>query len=438
MFGEVRMHRAVQPSDLRHTTDEDLAAISVRAGRYEGAASDRPIPPVSVTGFDPMQSFSLHGEGPASFDDGRAGSVTRLLAAPEVKPHEAIGRVVAGRYAVRRVVGTGGMASVLEADDGRTGERVAMKVMHGDYARDPEIVARFQREARAAAAVDNPHIVRVIDVGRDDTIGLFLVMELLEGEDLGALLARESAVLPLTAFALIRQAADGLARAHEASILHRDVKPANLFLARRDGVTTVKLLDFGIAKLDEAGSAGLTRVGTVLGTPQYMSPEQAQARALGPRSDVYSLGAVLFEMLAGRPLVSERETLQEMLLAAATEVPPPILSVVPDLDPRAAAIVDDMLFRDPSLRPEMDAVARRLAALDPRVSLPIATTTLDGARRATTERRLRASGAPTAILAPRAKAARPPRAAAKKELPLVPMALAFFACVVALVYFVTR
>jgi serine/threonine-protein kinase len=402
---EVKLFQAVRLSDLRNLSADDAAAISVRAP----AMPPQSLPPIVTPipgdpyAFDPMRSYALPDSTPPPSGDQTAvlgavkSSRTRLLAAPTTTPHDAVGRTVAGKYAVRRLLGEGGMATVLEAIVLGTQQLVAVKVMRGDFARNPEIIARFEREARAAATVKSPHIVRMIDVGRDDAIGLFMVMELLAGEDMGALLAREARLAPRVACALAWQAAEGLARAHEGGVLHRDIKPANLFLSRgADDLVTLKLLDFGVAKLDDAPAGeGLTRVGTVLGTPQYMSPEQARARPMTPKTDVFSLGAVLFELLSGRPLVSEHETLQETLYIAATQVPPAFAKVLPGADPRLARLIDDMLCSDPALRVDMQTVCRRLLEIYPDASRPPRASDLNG-RGATTERKLRASAAASA------------------------------------------
>ena len=176
-----------------------------------------------------------------------------------------------------------------------------------------DIAMRFRQEARAASLVESHHIVQVFDVGADDKLGLYLVMEYLTGEDLAAMLAREKRLSLDTAVRIAVQVARGLSKAHGAGVVHRDLKPANIFLAEReDDDPLVKILDFGISKVIDASRAEsklkLTRAGTVVGTPQYMSPEQAQGFSVDERTDVWALGLVLYEMLAGRPAYPELPT----------------------------------------------------------------------------------------------------------------------------------
>jgi serine/threonine-protein kinase len=221
-----------------------------------------------------------------------------------------VGTTIAGKYRLRSVLGVGGMGAVYEGEHLEIGKRVAIKVIDGRHAAYDEMAARFRREARAASAVESEHIVQVFDVGQDPAAGLYMVMELLSGEDLARRMERAGGSLPLEDVITIGvQAARALAKAHAAGVVHRDLKPANLFLvAREDGSLHVKILDFGISKLlrDEPESApqaakALTREGAVIGTPQYMSPEQAQGLPVDSRTDVWSLAALLYEAIAGVP-----------------------------------------------------------------------------------------------------------------------------------------
>ena len=225
-------------------------------------------------------------------------------------PASPIGRTIDGRYAITRLLGEGGMGAVYEGEHLGLGKRVAVKLVHALHARDPHVAARIKQEARSTGAIESENIVQVFDAGEDEELGLFLVMELLKGEDLGSLLSQQGQVAPAAAAGMIAQAAKGLARAHAAGVVHRDLKPANVFLcARDDGSSLVKLVDFGIAKLVRDANkaqgqqgAGLTQMGMAIGTPQYMSPEQAQGLAtVDHRTDVYSLGAVLYEACVGQP-----------------------------------------------------------------------------------------------------------------------------------------
>ncbi len=228
------------------------------------------------------------------------------------------GHVLDGRYRIEATLGQGGIGVVYRAQHLRLGRAVAVKMLHPCYGNHGEIRARFEREAKTLSALAHPHIVAVSDCGRVDGM-LYLVMELLEGQTLAELLD-EGPLDPDVAIDMAKDALRGLAFAHARGVLHRDIKPGNVFLERgEDGKPRVKLFDFGLAKLGEPEVADqrggpLTRVGTVMGTPAYMSPEQGAAGATDARSDVYSMGIVLFEMLTGqRPF--EEEGIAEMLRA---------------------------------------------------------------------------------------------------------------------------
>jgi serine/threonine protein kinase len=277
-----------------------------------------------------------------------------------------IGAVIAGRYRIRRKIASGGIATVYEGLVAELGKRVAIKLIDERFVDEAEVVERFRLEARAASAIESEHIVQVFDIGEDPTFGLFMVMEFLHGEDLGKRLARVGRVDVDVAAAIGQQASWALAKAHELGIVHRDLKPENLFLIERSAPGTfVKLLDFGIAKLTRElglGMAGLTARGTTLGTPQYMSPEQIQAAPdIDHGTDIWSLGAVLFEALAGRPAFAPQPTFVETLLQICTELPPRLADVAPWVPADLASIVDSALEPDRSKRlPDARTFARRL------------------------------------------------------------------------------
>jgi serine/threonine-protein kinase len=205
---------------------------------------------------------------------------------------------LADRYELGEVIGRGGMGTVYRAVDSVLSRPVAVKVLPGALVdHDPTSVARFEREARAAAALNHPAVVAVYDTGADDT-SRFIVMELIVGRGLEAILRQDGPLDPDRAAAIATRVADALAAAHAAGIVHRDIKPANVMVAS-DG--TVKVLDFGIARAIDGTT--LTQSARVLGTAAYMSPEQASGQPADERSDIYSLGCVLYAMLAGHPTV---------------------------------------------------------------------------------------------------------------------------------------
>ncbi len=268
--------------------------------------------------------------------------------------------MVSGRYALERPLGHGAMSVVDLARDVELDREVAVKRLAENFARDDDLRARFQREARLAARLAHPNVVRVYDVGSDDDGRPFIAMEFVDGETLAELLARRGPLPPHEVAELGVQACRALAAAHEASLVHRDVKPQNLIL-RRDGV--LKLSDFGIA----FGLEGtrLTVAGTVLGTAAYLAPEQARGEEVTAAADVYSLGAVLYELLTGRPPRTPA-TLAELAVTEPIATPR-------DAPPELARIVMRCLAADPEDRPaSAAAVARELAATLPQAqTLPL-------------------------------------------------------------------
>jgi eukaryotic-like serine/threonine-protein kinase len=236
-----------------------------------------------------------------------------------------IGRVLDRRYRILRLLGEGGMGAVWEADQLGTGRRVAVKLIKAEYANHPDIAKRFYREARAVAALRTPHVVQIYDCAQDAETGSpYLVMEMLAGEDVSGLSRRLGFMAPELALRICGQALRGLAAAHAVGIVHRDVKPSNLFLTRSEqGGLILKLLDFGIAKDvgAETKETKLTRTGTPLGSPEYMSPEQISGLRVDHRTDIWSLGAVLYECLTQRSPYEGCETWLQ-LANSITEGPP--------------------------------------------------------------------------------------------------------------------
>ncbi|HEX4422391.1 MAG TPA: protein kinase [Kofleriaceae bacterium] len=239
----------------------------------------------------------------------------------------AIGSVLDGRYRIDGVLGTGGMGRVYRAEHTKIGKSVAIKVLHADLHRNREASQRFQREAIASGRLDHPNIVGVSDFGVLDDGACYLVMEVLEGESLGDRLARDGRLAWLEAIDILRGVLAGLRHAHERGVVHRDIKPDNVYLAHKEGEMTIKILDFGIAKL-YAGSAddpASTRAGLTVGTPAYLSPEQAVGGEITPASDLYSASIVMYEMLAGHAPFEDRDPLA--MLGAHVSRRPPAFSV---------------------------------------------------------------------------------------------------------------
>jgi eukaryotic-like serine/threonine-protein kinase len=246
------------------------------------------------------------------------------------------------RYRATEKVGSGGMAEVYKAVDEVLGRTVAVKVLHPRYAADPGFVARFRQEAQAAANLSHPGIVNIYDWGRDDET-YYIVMEYVHGTDLKALVEQQGALDPIKAAEYASQVCAALAVAHGYDVIHRDIKPHNIVLAP-DG--TVKVMDFGIAR---AGNTTMTQTGSVLGTAHYVSPEQAQGRALGPASDLYSLGIVLYELTTGR-LPFDADTPVAVALKQVNEEPVPPRQLNPEIPRSLEAVIMRALQKDPSAR----------------------------------------------------------------------------------------
>ncbi|MEZ4440593.1 MAG: serine/threonine-protein kinase [Polyangiaceae bacterium] len=270
-----------------------------------------------------------------------------------------IGSTIDGKFLIKELLGQGGMGSVYAAEHTATGRRCAVKVINaGDLAKNSQVLGRFEREARAAGAIDTQYITQVLDAGVDRESGLpFLAMEYLEGEDLQHLLKRVGPIAPDLALRIIAQACLGLQKAHESNVVHRDIKPHNLFLAERDeGEVIIKLLDFGIAKvkMDQAQSkegVDLTKTGNLLGSPLYVSPEQARGkRQIDHRTDLYSLGAVLYQALCGRTPYEHASALGELILMVCTEPPIPVQDLAPWVPPEVAEICHRCLKKSPDER----------------------------------------------------------------------------------------
>jgi serine/threonine protein kinase len=265
-----------------------------------------------------------------------------------------LGERVAGKYQLRRLLGSGAMGAVYEGVHLDIGKRLAIKLIHAEYSDSPEVVARFRREARAASAVDSDYIVQIYDFGRDDKLGLYMVIEYLEGEDLEARLKREQWISEQEAVALGIQIGRGLAKAHTAGIVHRDLKPANIFLTKNeDGSNLVKLLDFGISKFDPDQAPQsrmeptLTAHGTTLGTPEYMSPEQIEGWPdVDARADVWAMAAVMYEMLAGEAAVKVGGNHIMVMKYILDQDIPPLAQRASWVSPALAAVVDAGLVRD--------------------------------------------------------------------------------------------
>ncbi len=290
-----------------------------------------------------------------------SAAVAAAIAAPLV------GRVLDAKYELCAQLGAGGMGAVYRARRVHIGDEVAVKVLHPSFVADAQAVERFRREARAAAVLRHPNVVTIHDFGeaRGDDAPAYIVMELVEGASLRELLQRAGRLQPARAVALMTDICAGVGAAHRREIVHRDLKPDNIIVLPPDtdgARETCKVVDFGIAKLrDTAAAPSLTVAGTLIGTPYYMSPEQCRGEPLDARADVYSLGAVFYEMLAGTPPFTA-ETITGVVAKHLTE-PPPSLPHDAGIPHALAAVAMRALAKDPAARPaDANTLSRELQA----------------------------------------------------------------------------
>ena len=348
------VHRAlVRDPNLRPPTVEDFAD---RLRRFSGG--DELLDESRITRVSTEMRQRVEGRADLALSvapQSRPG-------ATDADPLGLTGKRLNDRYLVRQLIGKGGMGSVYEVE-GPEGQRLAAKVVSAGMANaSPTVLERFAREARTASDITSPNVARTLDTGSDEALGLpYIIMEFLQGVELSTVLKKEGALEPQVAVRLVLQGASGVAAAHARGIVHRDIKPANLFL-RIDETSeevTVKVCDFGVAKRtritegnNAASQLSLTRTGGMLGSPMYMSPEQAKnAKAVDERTDVWSLSVVLWEALSGQRLWGGQTSLGELIVAICTE-PIPQLDVVASWVPRdLARVVHRGLERDPDLRP---------------------------------------------------------------------------------------
>jgi serine/threonine-protein kinase len=308
-----------------------------------------------------------------------------------------IGDVIAGKYAVERVLGMGGMGIVVAARHVELDEPVAIKCLLPHLALSGEPVARFLREAKAAIKIKNDHVVRVLDVGRSESGAPYIVMEYLEGCDLGQLVEQNGQLPVEDVVDYVVQACEAIAAAHALGIVHRDLKPANLFLTRgADGAPCVKVLDFGISKILGGGpgsrrSSGLTSTATVMGTPCFMSPEQLRStRDVDARTDIWSMGAILHALVTGAPPY-DGESNADVSAKIIRDPPTPLRALRGEVPAALEAIVLRCLEKEPGRRfPDIAALAHALADLTPRAS------SKNGAERVA---RIAAAAAPTLLSA---------------------------------------
>jgi serine/threonine-protein kinase len=305
------------------------------------------------------------GEGPRT-GRRRSGASGDSTAVSPFESDAWLGRVVDDRYRIERLLGEGGMGAVFLAEHLKLQKKVALKIILPQFAGDGEIAERFAREAMASAKLDHPHVASALDYGTLAEGGAYLVMQFVPGRSL-----RDAALERAGDWRWVcevgAQIADALAAAHAAGIVHRDLKPDNVFLERREGSASggselVRVLDFGIARVlgDDVrpeSKKQLTRVGTIIGTPGYMAPEQALGEVVDERADLYALGVVLWEVLAGRSLFPDEDITAIVTKQLTTEAPP---LDVPGLPVELGSLISRLLARDRQMRPQRAIEVREL------------------------------------------------------------------------------
>ena len=259
-----------------------------------------------------------------------------------------VGSIIADRYRVTKKLGEGGMGTVYLAEHVKMGRKSAIKVMNPGMVSDADAISRFNREANNASRINHSNVAAVYDFGETKDGLIYLAMEFIEGPSLTSVIEKSGSLSPSRAAEITRQAGEALAVAHEMGIVHRDLKPDNIMLAKgRDGADVVKIVDFGIAKAAEAENQKVTKTGLVVGTPEYMSPEQLAGDKLDGRSDTYSLALVAFAMMTGK-LPFPADTAQESMIKRLTDAPKPLSEMKSDVSwpPEVQAVIDKALERD--------------------------------------------------------------------------------------------
>ena len=324
-------------------------------------SGENPSGPLTLA--NTRQCPTCNGRYPADFKVCPRDATPLEDALPEDGDDPVVGQLLSGTYEVLRVIGEGGMGRVYEARHSRlANKRFAIKMLHQELARQPEVVTRFQREAEAASGLSHPNVVGVFDVNTAPDGRPYIVAELLEGEQFGDFLDRSGKLGTGLVIPIVRQVCRALARAHAQGIVHRDVKPENVFLVGGEG--GVKVLDFGISKLSQQESS-LTKTGMVMGTPDYMAPEQARGDRVDARADVYAVGAILYRALTGRKPFEGLDPMQTLTAALVQEPPRPSM-IEPTIPIELELVMQHAMAKETRERFQtMEELDAALAPFDP-------------------------------------------------------------------------
>jgi eukaryotic-like serine/threonine-protein kinase len=348
-----------------------------------------------------------------------------------------MGSIVAERYHILKKLGEGGMGTVYLAEHVKMGRKAALKVMNPGMNSDPDAIARFNREAANASRLNHPNVCGIYDFGETPEGLIYLAMEFIEGESLTSLIEKNGYLAAPRAASIIHQAADALAVAHDYGIVHRDLKPDNIMIAKgRDGSDMVKVVDFGIAKASSSDAQKVTKTGLVVGTPEYMSPEQLAGDKLDGRSDIYSLGLVAFNCLTGA-LPFPSETAQEAMIMRLTDQPKTLAEMKPDVawPAELQAVMDKVLMRDADERYQKSAefgrdIAKAVENMPAAVAAAGATMVIGASAADLPKTRMAAKGGATAKIeapVPAPAAAAAPVAAKKSPVMLIVAAVVVIA-----------
>jgi serine/threonine protein kinase len=350
-FSPIRAQASIEQTDTLSISDPDVGRPSSKraskrdesrtaSGEFGEGSTSIALDDEDIVELQTSQRSSWAEGGP------KAEELAKAAAAR-------VGTVVGKRYRVDRLLGVGGMGAVFAATHLALGKVYALKILHDVYGHDPDIIDRFMREARAATQTGHPNIIDIVDIGTTDEAGdLYYAMELLEGTDLGTVIRQSGPLAIRRAVHITRQICKALAAAHEAGIIHRDLKSENVILIVKGGDPDfVKVLDFGICKQIDTTSSSQTTPGMVMGSPDYMAPEQAAGAAADAKSDIYALGTILFEMLTGRLPFTGRNAI-DVLMKKGGGPAPDVTELRPEVPPPLAEVVARCLARELSRRPD--------------------------------------------------------------------------------------